>query len=475
MPRRDKFVAPGPTLAREQQPELFALVHEVAEEVGHPMPDETYLAPDANAAVTEVGPMFLAKKRVLILGLPLLELLTVDQLRAVIAHEFGHYVGGDTRVGRWIYRTRRAIVRTVDSLLWDEDDDGWFEKIVRAPFVAYAKLFLRITSAISRRQEFAADALAVKVAGRDAHVGALRSVAAGAPAFDAYWGTEVVPALSNGLRPPIGEGFRRFLSVEAIDRAVAAALEQDLEQDSHDPYDSHPTLRQRLEAVGAAADEHADNGGPPAATLIRDHADLELELLRALGGEQADELRAAGWDDVQRSFLEGYDELVKEFGGLVADRTAGDIPQLARDLDSLATTARQQHDELEDQDHARHIVVNLLGATLVQALVRAGFAYSAQPGEPIVCARGDVRFTPFDDVIALVDKPVDAEAFRARLQEAGVAEEPLVRAQTAASRAGGRRACASSPAAAASRASRRRASACPSAAPSPPSRGGPPG
>jgi len=134
VPRRERFVPPGPRLTRADQPELLALVEDVAREVGHPVPDETYLEPDANAAVTEVGPPLLRKRRVLILGLPLLDLLTVDQLRAVIAHEFGHYVGGDTRIGTWTYRTRRAILRTVSALRWDEEDDGWFERIIRAPF-----------------------------------------------------------------------------------------------------------------------------------------------------------------------------------------------------------------------------------------------------------------------------------------------------------------------------------------------------
>jgi Zn-dependent protease with chaperone function len=47
------------------------------------------------------------------LGLPLLQTLTVSQFRAVMAHEFGHYYGGDTKLGPWVYKTRAAIVRTL--------------------------------------------------------------------------------------------------------------------------------------------------------------------------------------------------------------------------------------------------------------------------------------------------------------------------------------------------------------------------
>ena len=44
----------------------------------------------------------------MLVGLPLLQLVTERGLRAVIAHEYGHYAGGDTRLGPWIYRTRET-------------------------------------------------------------------------------------------------------------------------------------------------------------------------------------------------------------------------------------------------------------------------------------------------------------------------------------------------------------------------------
>lgn len=52
--------------------------------------------------------MGVGSKRVMGLGLPLLNALTVSELRAVLAHEFGHFVGGDTSLGKWIHKTRSA-------------------------------------------------------------------------------------------------------------------------------------------------------------------------------------------------------------------------------------------------------------------------------------------------------------------------------------------------------------------------------
>jgi heat shock protein HtpX len=412
VPRRMRFEPPGPAVTRENQPQLLDLVGHVAGAVAHPMPDATYLAPDVNAAVLETGR--LRRRRTLILGLPLLEVLTVEQLRAVLAHEFGHYVAGDTRIGRVTYRTRETVLRTVASLRWSDDgDDGWLLKVVRAPFEWYARLFLRITSAISRSQELAADALAAGVAGTDAHIGALRRTAACEPAFDAYWHDEVLPAVIRGLRPPLGAGFRTFLSTARIDAAVAEELNRALEQDAHDPYDSHPTLRQRLEALGAGPRDEPPASGPSASTLLQDHAELEAGLLRALAGDYADALRPASWDQVERDWLQAFTETAAERRALFEGRRVGDVPALAEFVDDRA---------------AADAVRELLGAALTVALVREGFTFHAGLGAPITCTRGEHRFTPLRELATITRVDEAPELLFDRLVAAGVHDAPLVAA-----------------------------------------------
>src|SRR6266566_7859504 len=97
IPRPSRFVAPGPRLNPAGQPRLFAELEGVAEAVGEAMPEEVYVTPEMNAGVLQRG-----RRRVMVLGLPLMQVMTVSQMRAVLAHEFGHYYGGDTRLGPWI-------------------------------------------------------------------------------------------------------------------------------------------------------------------------------------------------------------------------------------------------------------------------------------------------------------------------------------------------------------------------------------
>ena len=116
-PRIDNFTPPGPKLTRKNFPRLFEQIERAAHATGQALPRDVYLVPDVNAFVDQRGGfMGVGSRRVMGIGLPLFHLVTIDELRSILAHEFGHVYGGDTALGPWIYKTRAAIIRTVISL-----------------------------------------------------------------------------------------------------------------------------------------------------------------------------------------------------------------------------------------------------------------------------------------------------------------------------------------------------------------------
>ena len=129
-PRRLQFTEPGPRITEADEPRLIGLIAEEAEAVGESVPEAVYLTMEINAAVMQRS----RTHRVMIVGIPLLQILTERQLRGVIAHEFGHYSGGDTRLGPWIYRTRETIGRTIAQL--SDDDVGTEVYVKRADTAA---------------------------------------------------------------------------------------------------------------------------------------------------------------------------------------------------------------------------------------------------------------------------------------------------------------------------------------------------
>ena len=415
VPRRLKFEAPGLKVTETEQPELLALVRAEAEAAGEPMPDDVYLTLEANAAVTQAS----RSRRVLIIGVPLLHILSERELRGVIAHEFGHYSGGDTKLGPWIFRTRETIIRTVQQLSDADGDEGWTQKLVRQPFIWYAKAFLRITAKISRQQEFAADRRAVASAGRAAYAAGLERVHAYGPAFDSYWGGEVAPLLDRGHRPAISDGFSRFIAHQNVADAADTHLER-LRDEETDPYDSHPSLPERLAAIEALPAGDPDNS-PCSIELLRDPAGVERAQLQFLFGAQIEQLSPIEWDAVGPVVYGARArELTQEFPRLLEGVTVGTLPDAVARRSDLA--ARITDADIEDREGL--VLVVLADATLL-ALEAEGWTIVADLAEPIGARRGDTTLFIHAAIGRMAEGELSAEQWQAEARELGIADLEL--------------------------------------------------
>jgi Zn-dependent protease with chaperone function len=414
VPRRLRFSDPGPKITETDEPQLMKMIAEEAKAAGEPVPEDVYLTMEVNAAVMQRS----RTHRVMIVGIPLLHILTERQVRGVIAHEFGHYSGGDTRLGPWIYRTRETIGRTIVQLSDDEGDDSWSQKAVRLPFIWYGKAFLRITAAISRRQEFAADRCAVGRAGRATYAEALRKVHSEAAAWDGFWMEEVVPVLESGRRPPVGEGFRHFTEADAVEEAIKAHLKHELEESKTDAYDSHPSLPERLAAI---EDQPAgeDDDSPCAIGLLADPDAAERRVLDFLIGPQASEFRPVAWDEVGVARAR---HMTQELHQVVAGITLGDLPSAVK---AIPQTARQIAGPDDDSSYVMEFVAGVLGDGVLLALHAAGWTVEAPPAQPVTARREETVLVPHAAVHKLRTDELSADEWRQCVEDLGVAELPL--------------------------------------------------
>lgn len=413
-PRPLKFPDPGVQLDEKDQPELFAMIRDVATAAGQPMPKDVFLVDDVNAFVAERGSVLgFGGSRLLGLGLPLLQVLTVPQLRSVIAHEFGHFHGGDTKLGPFVYRTRDAIGRTIRNF---KKADSLLQK----PFEWYGKLFLRVTHAISRAQEFAADALSVRIVGLEPVQSALRRVNQVAPLYEHYVHDEFLPVVNRGARPPMAAGFGMYLKSPAMQKVQVEFGEQAM-QAKGNPYDTHPPLPQRL-AAAAEVDGagRARSDGPPAVTLLRGLEALEAELLAFLvGNPKVKTLPAGAWKDVQGPGLQRvWGDFAKERG---KDLPAAKVADFAAQRPHLAAHAAKANPQIPAEERVA-AGAWMMGALLGHALVRAGFAVETGPGEPVVLVRGDARLEPFGVAELMADGKLEAAMWAATCEKHGIGE-----------------------------------------------------
>ena len=396
LPRHDRFEDPGPRLEPAGHPRLFQAIETVARATGQAMPREVFLVPQLNAWVAQRGGvMGFGSRRVMGLGLPLLEALSVRQLEAVLAHEFGHYHGGDTRLGPWVYVTRVAIGRSIAQL----ERQG---SALAKPFEWYGRAFLRITHAVSRRQEFTADELAARAVGAAAQRDALRTIYGASDAFDRYWQEELVPALQRGLRPPVASGYRLYLGAAPVRPAIEASLQQAMAQTASDPYDTHPSLAERLAALEGMPDGAPPGDDPRAITLLEDVPELERRLIGSLASPDAG-FETVRWEELgERLWRPFWRERAARSAGGLAGITPADLPGHAADLTPLAVRLGLVSDEpAESEQHGRAGWV--VGAAVSTALADRGWTLGTMPGDDVTLRRGDDTVRPFTLMRHLAD------------------------------------------------------------------------
>ncbi|WP_439673455.1 M48 family metallopeptidase [Embleya sp. MST-111070] len=279
-------------LTPEQAPLLWHTTRQLADAVGTSPPTEIHLVAEVNAGVTEEAWLLglVGGRRRLYLGLPLVLGSTQDELRAVIAHELGHYAGRHTRLLAITHRSRGSlheIMRRLELTARVASYTFLFVWVVRRFFLGYAKCFDLLTLSTGRRQEFEADAVAARVAvppkagssasvgdpgttsidGRGVVVDALRTQAALAYSWDRLIAGYVAPGREHGIVPE-----RPFdLFVDMLDdvgyRATVDRLRMSPPEPERTRRDTHPTLARRIAALDAPAGHNRDRVRPAAALL----------------------------------------------------------------------------------------------------------------------------------------------------------------------------------------------------------------
>ncbi|MFE3202591.1 M48 family metalloprotease [Embleya sp. NPDC059237] len=281
-------------LTPEQAPLLWHTTRQLADAVGTSAPTEIHLVAEVNAGVTEEAWLLglVGGRRRLYLGLPLILGLTHDELRAVIAHELGHYAGRHTRLLAITHRSRESlheIVRRLELTARVASYTVLFVWVVRKFFVGYAKCFDLLTLAMGRRQEFDADAVAARVAvsaeagspasagdpdttpidGRGVVVDALRTQAALTYSWNRLIAAYVAPGHEHGIAPERPFDLFADMLDDVAYRATVDRLRMSPPEPPRTPRDTHPPLARRIAALGAPSG-HGRGPARPAVALLGD-------------------------------------------------------------------------------------------------------------------------------------------------------------------------------------------------------------
>jgi Zn-dependent protease with chaperone function len=455
VPRIDRFEPPGPRLDPARHPRLFAEIHAVAGTLSQPAPADVYLIADVNAWVAQRGGLFgFGSRRVMAVGLPLFPLLTVGELRAVLAHEFAHYYGGDTSLGQWVGMARMAMAKALIRLTEESPLQTVLSLLGRVGFVrlaqwavvlllsGYWRLFLRATNVLSRSQELRADELAALAAGSAQLASGLRRIEGVEEVLADFWEDEMLPAVLAGLRPPFAEGFVCRLRSPLIAERLAGNLERQLAHPERSSDDTHPPLSDRLAALArltalaaCAAAERGPSGavdphpGEAPATALLDELDvLELELMRTLLPDMpVDQLQPVGWSGVgERVYVERWRGMASAYASLVDGWTVADLPSALDRVPEMAGRIRDPEGTLLTREQRAQRVRNFLAESLALALFDAGWTLHARPGE-VLLRRGGEALDPYREIAKIGGSLVTRFDWLDRAHALGISQLPLYR------------------------------------------------
>jgi len=164
---------------------LFEFIRRISEETKAAFPKKVYLATDVNAAVfynSGLWSMFFPVRKNLMIGLGLVNSLNTSELKAVLAHEFGHFSQHSMKLGSYVYNVNKIIY----NMLYENEGysstlNSWAQ--IHGIFALLANLTVYIVQGIqsvqkqmyklvnkaylslSRQMEFHADTVAASASG----------------------------------------------------------------------------------------------------------------------------------------------------------------------------------------------------------------------------------------------------------------------------------------------------------------------
>jgi Zn-dependent protease with chaperone function len=264
--RREKI--DGDPVDPASYPHLRALLEETAAAIGTRPVDLVYLTPGTALAVIERR-----GERVLILGVGLFDGMKQHELRALLAHEYGHFRDAATG-GTGVLSVRRSLSALIAGMARSRlpnvlNPAWWFVR-------AFTHLYLVVSTGASRLQEILADRWAIRAYGSAAFAAGARHVVTREVEFAQDLAQTINDVVENKWSLP-----NLYAYDPGRDRSsAAAAVTKKLDREPG-RFDSHPSWRQRIqsaEQVALPGEAACPDGDAPVWSLFPEPERIERTM-----------------------------------------------------------------------------------------------------------------------------------------------------------------------------------------------------
>lgn len=257
-------------------PQLDNLIHDICEKVDTDYPDYVILNATSDFFVMEGAVQTfegIISGRILCMSYPLLDVLSVSELKSILAHEFAHFSGADTEYSTKVSPIYEGTLATLDSLAKNLDEDG--SSFVDIPNIVpifclstYLSKFHEIHMRISHKMEYRADEIASELFGANTFKDALSKVVGHGGVFDSKFPKQILNSIDSGT--PYLDYYEHFNSqIPRLSSAINSYLSAALKEDD-DLLHTHPCLKKRLSQLPEPQPDHANYQVEKAISLLKD-------------------------------------------------------------------------------------------------------------------------------------------------------------------------------------------------------------
>ena len=252
---KPEFPVFGTLLMQKDNEVIWSFVKSIASDLNARIPDNiivglepTFFATSANVKI--INDNKVVSGETLFLSVVLMRLFTKSELKSVIGHELGHFIGSDTKYTMRFAPIYSGLNKSIKSI----DEEEGFASLVSIPAIAMLSAMIEIfainVSKISRTREFEADMAGVKVSsGEDLGI-ALGKVAT----FAHFWQKvrqENIERLNDGkISGNLSEVFVDSSKYDLSITEVGTILTEILNAKITHPTDTHPAISDRYKNIG---------------------------------------------------------------------------------------------------------------------------------------------------------------------------------------------------------------------------------
>jgi Peptidase family M48 len=265
---------PGRSLGHDEAPGLWALTREVAQNLGTRPIDEIRVTPGTELAVYEKGSFkersLDQARRLLILGIGLLNEFKQVPFRTVLAHEYGLFSHRDTAGGEVALRVNSDMMKFAHAMIFSGQAVWWNMgfQFLRV----YDFIFRRISHGATRLQEVLADRVAALQYGASNFEEGLKHVIRRHIEFDHCVDKEINEAVS------VRRTIRNLYELAPVEeKTLAEEMNKALNRQTSED-DTHPSPADRLRLVGRVSSKNDSVGEGMVWELFADREALTKEM-----------------------------------------------------------------------------------------------------------------------------------------------------------------------------------------------------